>query len=125
MAIALQSTVPSAGWLRSRSFDLWFILGIAAIALLSGAIVVARPSLFGLVLFLDLWLLGYHHVVATYTRLCFDRNSFISHRFLVVWLPPIVLAATIALAVGFGPWVLATIYLFWQCFHYTRQSWGI
>ena len=125
MAIALQSTVPSAGWLRSRSFDLWFILGIAAIALLSGAIVVARPSLFGLVLFLDLWLLGYHHVVATYTRLCFDRNSFISHRFLVVWLPPIVLAATIALAVGIGPWVLATIYLYWQWFHYTRQSWGI
>jgi hypothetical protein len=125
MAIALQATVPSAGWLRSRSFDLWFIVGIAAMALLSGAVVVAQPSLFGLVLFLDLWLLGYHHVVATYTRLCFDRNSFISHRFLVLWLPPIVLAATIALAVGIGPWVLATIYLYWQWFHYTRQSWGI
>jgi hypothetical protein len=125
MAIALQATVPPAGWLRSRSFDLWFILGIAAVALLSGAVVVARPSLFGLVLFLDLWLLGYHHVVATYTRLCFDRDSFITHRFLVVWLPPLVLATTVLLAVGIGPWVLATVYLYWQWFHYTRQSWGI
>jgi hypothetical protein len=125
MAIALQATAPAAGWLRSRSFDLWFILGIAAVALLSGAIVVARPSLFGLVLFLDLWLLGYHHVVATYTRLCFDRDSFITHRFLIVWLPPLVLATTVLLAVGIGSWVLATIYLYWQWFHYTRQSWGI
>jgi len=39
MAIALQATVTPAGWLRNRSFDLWFILGIAAIALLSGAVV--------------------------------------------------------------------------------------
>lgn len=125
MAIALQTMVQPAGWLRSRSFDLWFIVGIAAIALLSGAVVVARPALFGLVLFLDLWLLGYHHVVSTYTRLCFDRDSFISHRFLLVGLPPMVLAATVGLAVGIGPWTLATIYFYWQWFHYTRQSWGI
>jgi hypothetical protein len=125
MAIALQATVPPAGWLRNRSFDLWFILGIAAVALLSGAVVVAQPSLFALVLFLDLWLLGYHHVVATYTRICFDRDSFITHRFLIIWLPPIVLTATVGLAVGIGPWTLATIYLYWQWFHYTRQSWGI
>jgi hypothetical protein len=125
MAIALQATVAPAGWLRSRSFDLGFILGIAALALLSGAVVVARPALFPLVLFLDLWLLGYHHVVATYTRICFDRDSFLTHRFLVVWLPLLVLAATALLAAGIGPWVLATIYLYWQWFHYTRQSWGI
>jgi hypothetical protein len=72
-----------------------------------------------------LWLLGYHHVVSTYTRLCFDRDSFITHRFLVLWLPLLVLAATVLLAVGIGPWVLATVYLYWQWFHYTRQSWGI
>ena len=70
MAIALQATVPPAGWLRNRSFDLGFILGIAGIALLSGAVVVAQQGLFGLVLFLDLWLLGSHHVVAPYPRLC-------------------------------------------------------
>ncbi|MGH6921619.1 MAG: hypothetical protein ACREJ0_28440, partial [Geminicoccaceae bacterium] len=65
MAIALQATVAPAGWLRSRSFDLGFIVGIAVLALGSGAIVVVRPNLFGFVLFLDLWLLGYQHVVAT------------------------------------------------------------
>jgi hypothetical protein len=53
MAITLQATLPPAAWLRSRSFELWFILGIAALALLSGA-VVARPSLFPLVLFLGI-----------------------------------------------------------------------
>ena len=125
MAIALQATVVPAGWLRSRSFDLGFIMGITVLALGSGAIVVARPSLFGVVLFLDVWLLGYHHVVATYTRLCFDRQSFLSHRFLILWLPLIVLAATVGLAVGIGPWALATLYLYWQWYHYTRQSWGI
>ena len=125
MAIALQRTMPPAGWLRSRSFDLGFIVGIAALALGSGAIVVARPHLFGLVLFLDLWLLGYQHVVATYTRLCFDRESFLSHRFLVVWLPLIVLTASAGLALGIGAWTLATHYFYWQWFHYTRQSWGI
>jgi hypothetical protein len=125
MAIALQSMAVPAGWLRSRSFDLGFIAGIAALALASGAIVVAWPNLFGLVLFLDIWLLGYQHVVATYTRLCFDRDSFLSHRFLILWLPLMVLAATVGLAAGVGPWTLATIYLYWQWFHYTRQSWGI
>jgi hypothetical protein len=54
MAMALQATLPPAAWLRSRSFELWFILGIAALALLSGAVVVARPSLFPLVLFLGI-----------------------------------------------------------------------
>ena len=125
MAIALQATLVPAGWLRSRTFDLGFIVGLAALALGSGAIVALRPNLFGLVLFLDLWLLGYQHVVATYTRLCFDRDSFLTHRFLILWLPLIVLAGTLALALGIGPWTLATLYLYWQWFHYTRQSWGI
>jgi hypothetical protein len=125
MAIAIQTTVPPAGWLRNRGFDLGFTAGITALALGSGAIVVVRPNLFGLVLFLDLWLLGYQHVVATYTRLCFDRESFLSHRFLIIWLPLIVLAVSAGLAIGIGAWTLATIYFYWQWFHYTRQSWGI
>jgi hypothetical protein len=125
MAIALQATVAPAGWLRSRRFDLGFIAGIAALALGSGLIVAIRPNLFGLVLFLDLWLLGYQHVVATYTRLCFDRDSFLTHRFLILWLPLMVLAGSLALAIGIGPWALATLYFYWQWFHYTRQSWGI
>ncbi len=114
-----------AGWLRGRAFDLHFIFGIAALALLSGWAVVVEPRLFVPILLADLWLLGYHHVIATYTRLCFDRESFRRHRFLVLGLPPLILAAVVGLGYGIGLWVLASIYLYWQWFHYTRQSFGI
>lgn len=115
----------SPGWILNRGFDSAFIFATAAIAFLSGLLVVFNASLFGLILFLDIWLLGYHHVISTYTRLCFDRESFRQHRFLLFGLPPLVLATCIALAWGVGIWVLTTIYLYWQWFHYTRQSWGI
>lgn len=113
------------GWLIGPRFDGGFIFGVALIALLSGAIVVARPELFPLILLLDLWLLGYQHVISTFTRLCFDRESLRQNRFLVFQLPVIVLAACIAAGWGIGFWVLGTTYLYWQWFHYTRQSWGV
>ena len=115
----------SFGWLRSASFDLSYIFGIAAIALLTGAIVVTQPRLFPAIIFLDLWLLGYHHVISTFTRLAFDRDSFREHRFLVIGLPPLVLIGVILLWLVIGAWVLPTLYLYWQWFHYTRQSYGI
>ena len=125
MTVATEAGPIAPGWLRTPSFDLVFIAGIAGIALLSGGLVVQEPGLFVPVLFLDLWLLGYHHVVTTFTRLCFDRESFRAHRFLVLWLPPLILASVNLIAVGIGFWVLASTYLYWQWFHYTRQSYGI
>ena len=124
-AVESAPTLVSAGWLRSRSFDLRFIVAVAGIALLSGLVTMANRELFGLVLLLDLWLLGYHHVVATGTRLCFDRRSLREHRFLVFGLPPLVLLGTLAAIWGLGPWSITTTYLYWQWFHYTRQSYGI
>jgi len=112
-------------WLRSSRFDLSFIIGVAVAALASGALVVVWPNLFFVVLMLDLWLLGYHHVVSTFTRLAFDSESFREHRFLVLGLPWLVIAATALAAYVVGPWALATTYLYWQWFHYTRQSYGI
>ena len=103
------------GWLRDARFDLTLIVGVAALALASGAIVVAEPGLFPLVLFADLWLLGYQHVVSTFTRLAFDGESFRQHRFLVLGLPVVVLVAVFAAAWAFGGWILATTYLYWQC----------
>jgi len=70
-------------------------------------------------------LLGYHHVIATFTRLAFDRNSLRQNRFLIFYLPPAVFAVTFMLGWAVGVWVIASIYLYWQWFHYTRQSWGI
>ena len=120
------ATLPNPrGWLRDAGFDATLIFGVAALALVSGAVVVLRPRLFPLVLLVDIWVLGYHHVAATFTRLAFDRDSFARHRFLVVWLPLLVLAAAAALTLGLGGWILSTTYLYWQWFHYTRQSYGI
>lgn len=123
-SISIDATRP-IGWLRGPGFDLSFIVGTTIIAVASGLLVLMDPRLFIPILLLDLWLLGYHHVIATYTRLCFDRGSFREHRFLILWLPFLVLGATLALAMGLGLWVVGSIYLYWQWFHYTRQSWGI
>jgi len=125
MAVAAEPIDLPAGWLRDRSFDMHFIVGIAALALISGTVVVWTPALFIPILIADLWLLGYHHVISTYTRLCFDKESFRTHRFLVLWLPVLVLAGVLALGYGVSLWVLSSIYLYWQWFHYTRQSWGV
>jgi len=113
------------GWLRGVAFDSTYILGIAALAIAAGAVVVSSPGLFPTVFVLNAWLLGYHHVVSTFTRLAFDTDSLKEHRYLVTWLPVFVLAAVIATSLVIGTWTLTTIYLYWQWWHYTRQSYGI
>ena len=125
MAEALSLAPVESGWLRNRRFDSTFIWGIALIALLSGIVVVERPDLFRWVLTADLWLLGYHHVISTFTRLAFDGQSLREYRFYVFGLPFIVFGTTFLLAWGVGLWIIGTVYFYWQWFHYTRQSWGI
>jgi hypothetical protein len=115
----------TAGWLRSPVFDVGFIGGTAALALLSGCIVTAKPDFLAIVVLVDLWGLAYHHVIASYTRLCFDRTSFRQYHFLVLGLFPLVLLATALLAAALGHWIISTVYLYWQWFHYTRQSFGV
>jgi hypothetical protein len=127
-AISSPSAVSSSrelGWIRGATFDYTLIIGVAALAMLSGAIVTVWPESFPVVLFLDLWLLGYHHVISTFTRLSFDKDNLSTHRFLVFVLPWIVLAATILVGITLGTWAIATVYLYWQWFHYTRQSYGL
>jgi len=114
-----------AGWLRDAQFDLTFVVGVAVLGIASGILVALRPALFGLVLTLDLWLLAYHHVVATYTRLCFDLESAKANRFLLFYLPPLVVTAVVAAYFLVGVWAIATVYLYWQWWHYTRQSYGV
>ena len=113
------------GWIRNPTFDLVLIAGVTGLALVAGLVGMAHPSLFVWVLFLDVWLLGYHHVVSTFTRLTFDWTSFRQHRFLVIQLPLIVIVGTIAGVAALGVWVLPTTYIYWQWFHYARQSYGI
>jgi hypothetical protein len=113
------------GWLSSRRFDLIFVVATAAIGLAAGIATQFSPALFGAILFADLWLLGYHHVIATYTRISFDRESFQRYKPLVTWLPIGVVSVVLLLALGVGAWTLPTVYLYWQWWHYTRQSYGV
>ena len=113
------------GWLRGPRFDLALIVGVLALALLLGGAALTHPALFTAVLLVDLWLLAYPHVASTFTRVAFDRQSLRAHRWLVLGLPPLVLAATAAAAWAGGAIALNTIYFYWQSYHYTRQSYGI
>lgn len=116
---------PKEQLLRPFVFDFWLIPGVLILSLSAGLLCVGDPALFPIVLFLDLWILGYHHVVSTYTRICFDLGSLKENKFFVFYLPFIVAIPCAALFISIGPWILSTIYLYWQWFHYTRQSYGI
>lgn len=113
------------GLLRGTAFDLTFIAGIALVALACGVAVTLEPRLFWPILTLDLWLLGYHHVISTYTRLAFDRESFREHRWMILYLPWLVAVGVLAIALTGGLWLLVSVYLYWQWFHYSRQSEGV
>ncbi len=117
------SQVP--GWLSSRRFDVVFVVGTAAIGLVAGIATHFDSALFGAILLADLWLLGYHHLIATYTRLSFDSESFARYKPLMTWLPVAVIGGVLAMTIGIGAWTLPTVYLYWQWWHYTRQSYGV
>ena len=112
-------------WLRSRHFDLTFILGIPLLSLFTGFVVIFFPQFFLPILIFDLWFLGYHHVISTYTRLCFDKKSLQSSWFLIFGLLPMVALVTLLAAWQLGLWIIISTYFYWQWFHYARQSWGI
>jgi hypothetical protein len=129
-AVNAEATSPSSlrwnwGLLRGRKFDSFFIAGVALLALTAGAASLRHPDFFPYLVYLDLWILGYHHVIATFTRLGFDWESFREHRFLVLWLPVMVAVGTVSLVLAFGAWVVPSVYLYWQWLHYMRQSYGI
>lgn len=112
-------------YLRNPVFDSFFIGFIPLVAISSAWFVYLKPEFFNLVLFLDLTLLGYHHVISTYTRLGFDKKSLIENRVIVFYLPPIIMALVAILVVYDTGWIVSTIYLHWQWYHYSRQSEGI
>lgn len=112
-------------YLGTPVFDHVFIFGVMAIAITSGVIVFLEPSLFVPVLLMDLWLLGYHHVVSTFTKLAGTAEDRQQNKFLIYQLPFLVLAGVVALYMGLGAWSVVSIYFYWQWYHYARQSYGI
>ena len=112
-------------YIRSREFDSTLLLAPILAGLAAALVVTADPRLYPFLLLADLWLLGYHHVVATYTRLAFDTRSLRRNRVLAVDLLVFVTLATLAVAMTAGAWVIATAFLYLQWFHYMRQGYGI
>lgn len=113
------------GYLQGPVYDNMFIYGVLLLALASGMTVLEKPEIFKYILFLDLWFLGYHHVIATFTKLGGTAADRKENRFLIFYLPWIVLGGTVALFLLLGIWAIVTVYFFWQWYHYTRQSYGI
>ena len=109
----------------NQAFDATLVIAPISLGLLAVAMVAADPSIFAAVLIADLWFLGYHHVISTYTRLGFSSHSLRRNRFLAVDLLLIIVLATLALALTAGAWVVATAFLYLQWFHYMRQGYGI
>ena len=112
-------------WLESRTYDGTFIVCVLALALGSGLIVAARPDWFTVVFLLDLWFLGYHHVISTFTKLVGTAEDRRQNRFFLGPLPVMVLASVVGLHFALGTWAIVTVYFFWQWYHYVRQSYGI
>lgn len=112
-------------WLSSPSFDSVFIFGTLFVALVSGLLVAYDNDLFLPILMLDLWLLGYHHVISTFTKLAGTPQDRKEHRFFILYLPFIVAGTTAAIGFGIGLWAITTIYFFWQWYHYVRQAYGV
>ncbi len=125
MEVSRREPQRPAAWLRGAGFDGVLILGGFSLALFSGAAILYEPSWFYPILVVDLWVLGYHHVISTFTRLCFDRASYRERRWMIERLVPAIAAVTILLAWAVGIWAIVTIYFYWQWWHYARQSWGI
>jgi hypothetical protein len=124
-----RTAVPDAAaprtYIRSREFDTTLLAAPIGAGLVAALVVTADPRLYPFLLVADLWLLGYHHVIATYTRLAFDPTSLRRNRFLAVDLLVFVTLASLALGITAGAWVVATAFLYLQWFHYMRQGYGI
>lgn len=123
--VAPRPLAPAGSVASVLTFDNVLVAGVAFLAIAAGYAAVAAPALFPTLLLLDLWLLGYHHVISTMTRLTFDAESRRKNRFLIYHLPVLVVAGVAALAYGVGAWAVASVYFYWQWWHYTRQSYGI
>ncbi len=113
------------GFVWNETFDATLVAAPIALGLLAAAVVTSNPALYAAVVVADLWFLGYHHVVSTYTRLGFSSRGLLRNRFLAVDLLLLIVLATTALAFTAGAWVVASAFLYLQWFHYMRQGYGI
>jgi hypothetical protein len=130
VGVPVQSVAASAGesprsFVWNERFDATLLVAPFALGLLAAAVVTSNPALYAAVVVADLWFLGYHHVVSTYTRLGFSSRGLLRNRFLALDLLVVIVLATTLLAFTAGAWVVASAFLYLQWFHYMRQGYGI
>lgn len=106
-------------------FDRMFLFGPVGLAMTLGALATMSPAMFVAVVLVDIWLFASPHVIATYTRIGFDKAHIKKHWFLIFCLPPIVLALVTMVALAYEMGGLFTLYFIAQTYHVTRQSYGI
>ena len=116
MRAASSVTGPGAPsvWLKDRLFDLSFIFGIAVLATLMSGATVLWPILFLPMLTAHTWLFGYDHLIATYTKLAGSPEDRARHRQLILFLPPVVFGALLAVSRLSGLTGLYVLYFFGQ-----------
>ena len=124
-SVAASATAPARSFVWNESFDAMLLVAPFALGLLAAAVVTQNPALYAAVVVADLWFLGYHHVVSTYTRLGFSSRGLLRNRFLALDLLVVIVLGTTLLAFTAGAWVVASAFLYLQWFHYMRQSYGI
>lgn len=112
-------------YLRGPVFDYFFILFVPLLGISTAYYTAANPFDFKFILTVNLWLFGYHHVIATFTRIAGSVSDAKEYRFLVFYLPLMVLGIVAILAVLGTVWLIVSLYLYWQWWHYLRQSEGI
>ena len=122
---ATAAIAPPRGFVWTEKFDATLLVAPMVLGLLAAAVVTSNPAWYAAVVVADLWFLGYHHVVSTYTRLGFSSKSLLRNRALAVYLLVAMVLATTALAFTAGAWVVASAFLYLQWFHYMRQGYGI
>ncbi|MGH9256655.1 MAG: hypothetical protein ACRD3C_19015 [Vicinamibacterales bacterium] len=122
---SLSAVRPARRYVRSAHFDSTLVTAPALAGLTAGVAATVFPLVFPVLLVADIWLLGYHHVLAMYTRLAFSRDSLRQHRFLAIDLLLMVLVASVATALWYGTWLIVSAFLYLQWFHYMRQGYGI
>jgi hypothetical protein len=132
MALYLDTTIHAGkvsdtprACIKNEAFDLGLLILPLAAGLGAAAAALANPGLFTTLLLTDLWLLGYQHVFASYTRLAFTADALRRNRVFAVDLLVLVTAAMLALALMTGFSVVATAFFYLQWFHYVRQGAGL
>ena len=80
--VAATATASARGFVWNETFDVTLLVAPMAFGLLAAAVVTSNPALYAAVVLADLWFLGYHHVVSTYTRLGFSSRGLLRNRFL-------------------------------------------